>query len=502
MSKTVSVVANLAVILTVTLSGSRLKAEFPQLRLEVVTSGELVSPVALANAGDGSNRLFAVDQRGTVSIIEDGAVLPTPFLDIESKLVPPRTDASGALRFDERGLLSLAFHPHFDTAGDAGEGKFYVYYSAPSPNGPGTDENPVDHRSVIAEYRVSGHDPNVADPTERILLTFDQPQFNHDGGQLAFGPDEMLYISTGDGGSSNDNNAGHTGGSQTVHDNVGRVSGTLGNAQDRTNLLGKVLRIDVHGTDGIGGEYGIPDDNPFEGDGGGVSEEIFAYGLRNPWRFSFDDGPGGSDRLFLADVGQGDVEEVDIIESGKNYGWRIKEGSLDFDSTATPDPLVTLVDPIAEYSRNGDTLGLADIAGVSSVGGYVYRGNEFPELVGKYIFADWSTGFRPGNGTFLGLEETSPDTFELSVLDVLGGNPIGRYITALGEDESGELYVVTNQVLEAGGLDSETGLPTGAVFKITVVPEPGSVVLLIAGALMALAVARWKLGPRREPKML
>ncbi len=422
----------------------------------MIDPGQLVSPVGMANAGDDSNRLFVIDQRGKIQIIQGGVLLPQPFLDIGAKLVPEQAN------FDERGLLGLAFHPQFASVGQGGEGKFYVYYSAPSPDSPGPADNPVDHQSVIAEYSVTAPGSNVADPnSERIVLTFNQPQFNHDAGQLAFGADGMLYISSGDGGSSNDNNVGHTGGDAT------RPADALGNAQDRTNLLGKVLRIDVNGINA--GQYGIPADNPFVGAGGGVREEIYAYGLRNPWRFSFDDGPGGTNRLFLADVGQGEVEEVNIIESGKNYGWRIREGSMDFAPSVTPIPDVPLVDPIAEYSREGASNDLPKI-GISTVGGYVYRGSEIPELIGKYIFADWSTGFSPGNGTLLGLEETGPGVFALSVLDVDGGNPIGLYINALGEDESGELYVLAKNALAASGLDPITNLPSGVVFKI--VPEP------------------------------
>jgi hypothetical protein len=225
------------------------------------------------------------------------------------------------------------------------------------------------------------------------------------------------------------------------------------------------------------GEYGIPVDNPFAGDGGGIREEIYAYGLRNPWRFSFDDGPGGTDRLFLADVGQGDVEEVDIITSGGNYGWRIREGSFDFAPGVTPNPVVPLIDPIAEYSRPGRTNALLKI-GRTVVGGYVYRGSEFPELLGKYIFADWSTDFGFGNGTLLGLEEGAGGDFTLSILDVEGGNPIGLFITAIGEDESGELYVVAKSVL-APEVDPDTGLPTAVIFKI--VPEPASICVLAIG---------------------
>ena len=450
-------------------SGSVAVADFPQVRLQPISSNELVAPVGLANAADGSGRLFAIDQRGAIQILQGGSLLPTAFLDIGAKLVGQRAG------FDERGLLGLAFHPQYGTVGTGGEGKFYVYYSAPSPDAPGTEADPVDHHSVIAEYMVSGPGSNIADPnSERILMTFNQPQFNHDGGQLAFGPDGMLYISTGDGGSGNDNNAGHTGGDVT------RPLDAFGNAQDRTNLLGKVLRIDVNGSNA--GQYGIPNDNPFVAAGGGVRQEIYAYGLRNPWRFSFDDGPGGTDRLFLADVGQGDVEEVNIITSGGNYGWRIREGAFDFAQAVgvVPNPVVPLIDPIAQYSREGRLNALPKI-GLTVVGGYVYRGSEFPELIGKYVFADWSTAFGAGNGTLLGLEEGVGGDFTLSVLDVEGGNPIGLYITAIGEDESGELYVVAKSVL-APDADPDSGLPTAMIFKIAVVPEPASICVLVIGA--------------------
>lgn len=184
----------------------------------------------------------------------------------------------------------------------------------------------------------------------------------------------------------------------------------------------------------------------------------------------------------MADVGQGDVEEVNIIGSGKNYGWRIKEGTFDFDNTVQPVPVVPLEDPIAEYTRSGKANGLEEI-GVATVGGYVYRGSEFPELFGKYIFADWSTSFASSDGTLLGLEEISEGNFELFILDVEGGNPIGHYITALGEDESGELYLLTKDTLAPSGLDPVSGLPTGTIFKISLVPEPAMLGLLATGGL-------------------
>lgn len=451
-------------------------AQFPQISLEPISLGELTSPVGIANAGDGSNRLFITEQRGEIRVIENGALLETPFLDIEPKLVPERAG------FDERGLLGLAFHPEFGNLGAPNSDKFYVYYSAAQPTGdPNDPVTPVDHQSVVAEYSVSGTNSNVADPSsERILLTFDQPQFNHNAGFLGFGPDDLLYVATGDGGGGGDNEPGHVGGG------AGDPAGGLGNAQDRSTLLGKILRIDPQGTNGPNGQYGIPADNPFVGEAG-VREEIFAYGLRNPWRAAFDDGPGGTGRMFIADVGQGAVEEINLLEKGGNYGWRIKEGSFDFDVTVSPNPMTELVGPIAEYTRPGTGVDLPEI-GISVTGGVVHRGAD-ALLNGKYIFGDWSTGFRNPEGTLLGLEETSLGQFELSILDVLGGNPLDEYIIAFGLDERGEVYLATKQTLAPSAL-SEAGLPTGAIYRINAVPEPGSAMLAIAGSLAMLTVLR------------
>lgn len=476
----------LLIAFAVCICANRVWADFPTIALEPVSQDEIVAPVAIANAGDGSNRLFVVDQRGTIHVIDNGSVLPTPFLDIGSKLV---TEQPG---YDERGLLGLAFHPNFGQSGMPGEDNFYVYYSAPQPNGDPNDPiNPVNHQSVVAEYSVPSLGSNVADAgSERVLLTIDEPQFNHNAGYLGFGNDGMLYITTGDGGGGGDNEPGHTGGG------AGDPSGGLGNAQDLTKMLGKVLRIDVFGTNGPGGEYGIPNDNRFVGEGGGVREEIYAYGLRNPWRAAFDDGPGGTGRFFVADVGQGDVEEVNLVEAGGNYGWRIKEGTFDFDNTVTPDPDVPLIDPVSEYAHPGSNIGLPEI-GLAVTGGVVYRGSEFPELDGKYLFGDWSTGFGSPHGTLLGLEETSPGVFDFSILDVLGGNPLDEFVQAFGLDENGEAYVATKRTLAASGTDPGSGLPTGAIYRITVVPEPTALVLLLSASLALWTGHRSRLTPSR-----
>jgi glucose/arabinose dehydrogenase len=429
-------------------------ADFPTLALKPICLSQFNSPTAVTNAGDGSGRLFLCEQRGKIRIIQNGMLLTAPFLDVGSKLVPPLSPA-----FDERGLLGLAFHPGYSTPASPGYRRFYIFYSAVSPNAPGTTTDPVNCRTTISEYLVSVGNPNIADPlSERVLLTFDKPQFNHNGGQLEFGPDGFLYLSTGDGGGANDSNFGHTGGGSGA-----QISGNLGNAQDKTRLLGKILRIDPLGSNGPGGQYGIPASNPFVGGGGGIREEIYSFGMRNPWRFSFDPPMG---RLFCADVGQGQVEEIDLITSGGNFGWRVKEGTFDFDATA-PNGGLPFISPIAQYEHPGlsPSLGLPAI-GISVTGGYVYRGTAIPQLVGKYVFGDWSTSFAAPAGTLLGLEETSPNTWILSVLPLTQPNPIPTRILAFGRDEQGEIYVATNVTSGPNQNDPATNLPAGGLYKI------------------------------------
>jgi len=536
------------------LPGFNVRAEFPALALKPISLNQITSPVNISNAGDGSQRLFVCDQAGLIWIIRDQMVLPVPFLDLSSRLVPkaPTTyPFPFSASYDERGLLGMAFHPNFNRKDGnnlplPGFGKFYVFYSAPSPNPRGTStvssisvasadpctvttsavhrlttgdvvtisgvnggnfspsinatyavtvtgtntftvpvvrvdntavtlngssrvfpNDPVNCRTTISEFQVSAGDPNVADAaSERVLLAFDKPQTNHNGGQLEFGPDGYLYVSIGDGGSQHDNDFGHTGG--TFPGSVTSVSGNLGNAQDKTKLLGKILRIEPLGINGPGGQYGIPASNPFVGLGGGVREEIYAFGMRNPWRFSFDDGPGGSGRLFEGDVGQDKVEEVNIIVAGGNYGWRLKEGSFDHDATALNGGL-PLIGPIAQYAHIGVNIGTPALlqVGVSVTGGYLYRGSAIPGLVGKYVFGDYSHGISSATGTLLGLEETPPSSnnWALSLLTIVGGNPLTTRIYAFGRDEEGEIYVATKVSQGPFQLDAN-GKPTGGIYKI------------------------------------
>lgn len=444
-------------------------AAFPQLKLEPVCENQIFAPVAMVSPLDGSGRMFISEQRGKIRIFRNGMLEPGTFLDLGAKLCAERAG------YDERGLLGLAFHPGFSNAASPGYRHFYVFYIAPSPLAPGTTTNPVDSRTVLAEYQASAANPDVADlATERILLTFDKPQFNHAGGGLEFGPDGFLYFTVGDGGSSQDNNYGHTGGTNLKPTNA------MGNAQDLTKLLGKMHRIDPLGTDGPGGQYGIPTDNPFATSPNGERPEIFAYGLRNTWRFSFDSRPGGTDRLFAADVGQGEVEEIDLITNGGNYGWRNMEGTfVPSFSVDAPAMSASATDPIAQYAHPGVVKGSPALPqyGVSVTGGYVYRGSAIPSLVGKYVFGDYSQSTTTPSGPMLGMEETSPGVFAVSFLNILGGNPIGRYIYGFGQDENGELYVLTAKTRSPSAPDPATGLPSGAIFKIVPVPATTAVTL-------------------------
>jgi glucose/arabinose dehydrogenase len=336
----------------------------PEIRLARVVGG-LEAPVYVTHAGDRSGRLFVVEQAGVIRIIRDGRLLPRPFLDISARVI------SGG----EMGLLSVAFHPRF-----AANGRFFVNYTA----------NGDRLHTVIAEYRVSDDDANVAGRTERVLLTIDQPYRNHNGGLNLFGPDSMLYIGMGDGGSGGD-----------PHNNGQRLD----------TLLGKMLRIDVDG----GTPYRVPSDNPFVGRPG-ARGEIWAYGLRNPWRFSFD-----RRRLFLADVGQNAWEEIDLIQRGGNYGWRMMEGAHCFGSPNSCDRS-GLILPIAEYGREG---------GCSVTGGYVYRGSRIRELMGRYLFADYCSG------RLWILSEGAAGRWSMNTL-----LDSGLRVSSFGEDQDGELYVV------------------------------------------------------------
>jgi glucose/arabinose dehydrogenase len=421
--------------------------EGPAVGLRPVAEG-LTSPIALVPVADGTERRFIVDQAGTIRVLTaDGQLLPTPFLDLRSRIVPLMPD------FDERGALGLAFHPGYTT-----NGRFFVYYSAPLRPGAPAGYN---HTARISEFRVSAADPNRADPaSERVLLEVDKPQFNHNGGTVAFGPDGALYISIGDGGGADDVGLGH------VEDWYAANAG--GNGQDiQNNLLGNVLRIDVD----RGVPYGIPADNPFAGAPGCADgcDEIWAYGLRNPYRMSFD--MGGDHDLFVGDAGQELWEEVSIAERGGNFGWNVKEGAHCF-STDNPDespaecPDVVgaphpragdpLIDPVIEYQNDHNPAGGG--LGHAVVGGHVYRGDDLPQFSGDYIFGDYSREEEEPDGSLFVAKPRKTGLWNMQQLQITTrpGRRLGHYLLGFGQDLAGEMYVVT----------SDEGGPTGTTGRV------------------------------------
>jgi glucose/arabinose dehydrogenase len=412
----------------------------------------LVSPVTLLESPDNTHRLFVVDQVGQIWILDaNGHKLPQPFIDVSSKMV-------GLSPFyDERGLLGLAFHPNFKT-----NGKFYLFYTAPPPaGGPTTDAGNTglpkvwDNTTRISEFKVSA-DPNLADmSSERIILEEPHPQSNHNGGTIAFGVDGYLYISIGDGGNKNDIGPGHVEDWYTV--NAG------GNGQDiEANLMGNVLRIDVNTSSG-GKNYGIPSDNPFVGKRG--LDEIYAYGFRNPYRFSFD--MGGSRRMFLGDAGQNLYEEISVVTKGGNYGWNVKEGTHCFNAanefmelSSCPDVDAfgnPLIDPVIEAKNEANPEGGHF---VTIIGGNVYRGNSIPGLQGKYIFGNFSSEEDEAAGEIYASNPGGPGLWSYEKLSLKSyGEDIDNFIKGFGQDASGEIYVLASTELGPSG-------NTGKVFKL------------------------------------
>ena len=355
--------------------------EIPDVRLNEVAHG-LNDPVHITHANDGSGRLFIVEQDGTVRVLSGNRLLSAPFLDIRD-----RVESGG-----EKGLLSIAFHPDFRR-----NGRFFVNYTA--------DKRSL--HTVVSEFR-QRPDGRVDHGSERILLEVRQPWGNHNGGQLAFGPDGYLYIGMGDGGSADD-----------PHDN----------GQNLGTLLGAILRIDVDNPDKK--PYAIPPDNPFVSTRG-ARPEIWAYGLRNPWRFSFDHETGD---LYAADVGQNEVEEIDIIEKGGNYGWRIMEGPICTPGVNPQCKQTGLIPPIYSYRHD---------VGRSITGGHIYRGKRFPALCGTYLYGDFVSqaiwGLRYRDGKVIA-HKTLFDPRSLLRLAIDFFDDDGLLISSFGEDQAGEVYV-------------------------------------------------------------
>ena len=419
--------------------------------LEPIATG-MTSPNWATSAPGDSGRLFVVDQVGTLWAVNLASGDKTVFANLSALLVPLGVGGPGT--YDERGFLGLAFDPNYQT-----NGLLYTYTSEPAEGNvdfPVPLGAPANHYAVISEWHVANpqNASSVVDPSSRrVLLRIGEPQFNHNGGALNFGPDGMLYIALGDGGAADDQGAGHS---------------ANGNAQDLTNLLGKILRINPHATTAPNGQYGIPSDNPLanaESVGGatgcadGACDEIYAWGFRNPFRFSFDTGTGA---MYVGDVGQNDIEEVDVVTAGNNYGWPIKEGTFCFDNNGTGNGFVTdaspcptqppgLVDPLVEYDHD---------EGTAIIGGFVYRGSRAPTLAGRYLFGDYAHG--PNQGRLFAIDNSSNGTAgaTFSELRVYGQNGLGMSLLGFGEDASHDVYVLANST----GVPSGT---TGTVMRIT-----------------------------------
>ena len=351
------------------------------LELVKVVDG-LVTPVYVTDAGDGSGRLFVVEKGGTVRIVKNGQLVATPFLDIRDRVADD----------GEAGLLSIAFPPNYAAAG-----YFFVYYNhkqdLAAPEAVDQGHN-AGHDTVVARFRVTGN-PDLADVgSEERILVRNQPYVNHNGGLVQFGPDGNLYIGLGDGGDGGD---------------------PQNQAQNKGTILGKILRVSVGAT----GTYTVPNDNPFRNTAG-AKPEIWQYGLRNPWRYSFDRANGD---LLIGDVGQNKFEEIDYAAAGQgglNFGWRCREANSVYNES--PPCTGTLTDPVAAYGRG---------VGQSVTGGYVYRGQDYPTLRGLYFYADFVSG-RIWSLSPNGVRWNAP----VEELDT------GYNIASFGEDAAGELYVV------------------------------------------------------------
>lgn len=390
-----------------------------KIKLEKVV-GAINTPLAMVQP-KGDNRMFIIEQNGRVKILEGGQIKPNPFLDIRSKIKPLNHD------FDERGLLGIAFHPNF-----ASNGKFYVAYSAHLDYQ--SDLGQLlwySHSNVVEEYTVSSTDKNTADPSSaRRIMSHSWPQFNHNGHWIGFGPDGKLFVSLGDGGYANDWGIGH---------NV-----LIGNGQDLTTNLGKILRIDVDTRTG-GKPYGIPADNPFVGRRD-ANPEIWAYGVRNPWRCSFDMASSATE-LYCGDVQQNSYETVKLVTKGQNAGWRRVEGNMRcFDYTKPDDHAVVcdksgITPAILEYPNC--TAKPNGCKGISVTGGYVYQGSN-AAWKGKYIFGDWSKGFGEMDGQIFVGTKGAGGAWSMEVAEVTNMPGKLPYVLAFAQDNAGDVYVLTS----------------------------------------------------------
>lgn len=443
------------------------------IRLQAVATGLSAPDYAISAPGDAS-RLYVVEQNGLLRVIQNDSLIAAPALDIRTRVSPPLNPANAN---DERGFLGLAFHPGFSTPSSAGFRTLYTYTSEAIPVGtPPTyvapNNAPQNYQNVVAEWKISATVPAQVDSnSRRVIMSFGKNAGNHNGGTLAFGHDGMLYLGLGDGGNANDVGASHL--------------EPGGNAQNLSTPLGKMLRIDPLNPSltpnsanpvSSNGQYRIPTDNPFQG--AGQVPEVFAYGFRNPYRFSFDHVTGD---LILADVGQNSIEEIDRVVRGGNYGWAIKEGDFLFNrgngtvGARSPGDPEGLIDPIV------GTLGTLEYDhgdGISITGGFVYRGSAIQELVGKYVFGDLALRNAPprvdGRLFYADLETGLINEFLLPEF-ANGKLPNGLTVHGFGEDAAHELYaLVTNTSANGTG---------GIVYRIVPVPLPAAWISFGLGAL-------------------
>ena len=426
-------------------------------RLTSIARG-LVNPVTATYAPNDKNRLYVAELNGKIwSLSLNGkGKARSLFADIGARGLNLGCFGSN---YDERGLLGIAFHPDYRN-----NGLVYTYQSLPHLNTAKLPQNQCnstvpDHDNVVTEWKVNNHrgkNPKVNPTSAREVLRVDHPQFNHNGGELRFGADAMLYVGIGDGGSADDQGVGHT------------VPG--GNAQDLTNLMGKILRIDPQPGSTLPG-YRIPTDNPFANTAG-VRGEIWAYGLRNPYKMSFDT---ATNRLYVADVGQNDIEEIDIVSRGLNYGWPAKEGSFAFDQNGTGPGFVTAdivtgayVDPIAQHdhcippvSATGECQASE---GSAVVGGFVYRGKTIKKLRGLYFFGNYGTEFSTSSGRLFYLDALN----QVKEFRFAGRRNLGLSVLGFGQDARGEVYLLG----KSGASQSNVGITdpnnrSGVVLKLT-----------------------------------
>lgn len=413
-----------------------------ELDLKLIADG-FNSPIGVVAVPDNTKRLFVIDQAGQIWIIDrHGNKLPAPFLDVSSMMVPLSPN------YDERGLLGLAFHPQYKD-----NGRFFIYYNLPPrPGGPEDGVN-WNNLSRISEFRVSSNADAADMSSEKVILEWDDPQSNHNGGTLAFGPDGYLYISLGDGGAANDVAPGH------VEDWYEANAG--GNAQNiEANLFGSILRIDING----GEPYGIPHDNPFIDKPG--RDEIYAYGFRNPFRMSFD--MKGNHQLYAGDAGQVLYEEISVVKKGGNYGWNVKEGTHCFNAAdntmvmpSCPDEDEfgnRLIDPVIELNNWQNPAGGR---ATTIIGGNVYRGKDIPGLNGKYIFGTFSQSPSTADGElFVANPHGGGGLWDFSEIE-LKSHPedVGYFLKGFGQDNEGEIYLTVSEMLGPQGT-------TGRVMKL------------------------------------